>query len=100
MKRSIRASLTILAVVRIGTLLYSAFAPVSEQNLIRQLARGSLMLAVKPIRQIQVTSCGEAAITMAYNYANSANPIQESDVIVYATKMDYFEADRPPFTSP
>lgn len=100
MKKSIRASVMALTFVCVATLLYSAFAPLSEQYLIRQLQQRSLILPVEPVQQKQVTSCGEAAITMAYNYKYSENPIQELDVIAYAAQMGYFTADRPPFTSP
>jgi hypothetical protein len=37
---------------------------------------------------------------MVYNHAYSESPINEQDVIAYATEMGYFTADRPPFTSP
>ena len=100
MKKSIRTSVVILALASVGALLYSGFAPPSEAALIRQLKQQGLMLQVEPIRQIQVTSCGEAAITMAYNYAYPESPIQEWDVIAYATEMGHFTADHPPFTSP
>jgi hypothetical protein len=100
MKKSIRASVMALTFVCVATLLYSAFAPLSEQYLIRQLQQRSLILPVEPVQQKQVTSCSEAAITMAYNYKYSENPIQELDVIAYAAQMGYFTADRPPFTSP
>jgi len=100
MKKSIRTSVVILAMASIGALLYSGFAPISEASLVQQLGQQALMLPVKPLQQMRVTSCGEAAITMAYNYANSQEPIQESEVLAYATKMGYFTAERPPFTSP
>jgi hypothetical protein len=100
MKKSIRTSVVILAMASMGALLYSGFAPISEASVIQRLRQQALMLPVKPLQQMQVTSCGEAAITMAYNYAYSQGPIRESDVIVYATEMGYFTPDRIPFTSP
>jgi hypothetical protein len=100
MKKSTRTSVVILALVCIGAVLYSAFIPLSEKFLIRQLQQRPLILSVQPIQQGQVTSCGEAAITMLYNHAYLQTPIHESDVIGYATEMDYFTAERPPFTSP
>lgn len=100
MKKPIRTSALILALAGIGALLYSSFVPLSESTLIRQLQQEALILAVEPLQQQQVTSCGEAAITMAYNYAYPENSIQESDVIAYATEKGYFTPDRLPFTSP
>lgn len=100
MKKSTRTSAVILALVCIGAVLYSGFIPLSEKFLSRQLQQGALVVSVQPIQQSQVTSCGEAAITMAYNHAYPQTPVQESDVIAYATEMGYFTADHPPFTSP
>ena len=100
MKQTVCTSVVILAVASIGAFLYSGFAPISEASVIRQLVQQALMLPVRPLQQMQVTSCGEAAITMAYNYANSQEPIPESEVLAYATQMGYFTPDRPPFTSP
>jgi hypothetical protein len=100
MKKSTRTSVVILALVCIGAVLYSGFIPLSEKFLSRPLQQGPLILSVQPIQQSQVTSCGEAAITMAYNHAYPQTPVQESNVIAYATEMGYFTADRPPFTSP
>jgi hypothetical protein len=100
MKKSVRTSIVILALAMVGVLLYSGFVPLSEAYVIRQLQQGSLILPLEPIQQSQVTSCGEAAITMAYNHAYPEKPIREQDVIAYATEMGYFTADRPPFTSP
>jgi hypothetical protein len=100
MNKSIRASVTILALVCIGTLLYSAFAPLSEKYLIRQIKQDSLILPVEPIQQRKITSCGEAAIVMTYNQAYPKNPLKEMNVIAYATEMGYYLDDRPPFTSP
>lgn len=100
MNQSARTSILIIALAGVSALLYSSFVPLSEAYAIRQVQQGSLILPVEPIQQKQVTSCGEAAITMAYNYAYSEDPIQESDVITYATRMGYFTPDRLPFTSP
>lgn len=100
MKKSIRTSVVILAMASMGALLYSGFTPISEASLVQQLGQQALMLPVKPLQQMQVTSCGEAAITMAYTYAYPQEPLQEAEVLAYATDMGYFTADRPPFTSP
>jgi hypothetical protein len=100
MKKSVRTSLLIIGLASIGALLYSGFAPLSEAYVLRQVQSALLILPVQPIQQKRITSCGEAAIAMSYNYAYPNNPIRESDVIAYATQMGYFTADRPPFTGP
>ena len=100
MKKSARTSLLIIGLASISALLYSGFVPLSEAYVVRQVQSNSLILPVQPIQQRQGTSCGEAAITMAYNYAYPHTPIQESDVIAYATQLGYFTFDHPPFTSP
>ncbi|HEY6071913.1 MAG TPA: papain-like cysteine protease family protein [Anaerolineales bacterium] len=58
------------------------------------------LLKVKTLLQSSYTSCGEAAITMAYNYANLEAPIEEQVVIDYAREQGYFTERRWPFTSP
>jgi len=97
-------SIRILAVIimaSVNSLLNSGFTSVPVENyLIYQLERGSLNLHVKPIQQKKITSCGEAAITMAYNYAYSQSPLEELDVIAFSMKNGYYIDDRPPFTSP
>jgi hypothetical protein len=100
MKKSVRTSIMVLALASVGVLLYSGFVPLSEVYVIRQLQKGSLILPLEPIQQSQVTSCGEAAVTMVYNHAYPEKRIGEQDVIAYATEMGYFTADRSPFTSP
>src|SRR5689334_17077863 len=97
-------SVRILAVIImacISSLLNSGFISVSvEDYLIYRLEQGLLSLNVKPIQQKKITSCGEAAITMAYNYAYPQEPLAELDVIAFSMKNGYYVDDRPPFTSP
>ncbi len=60
-----------------------------------------VMLQVPPLAQSQGTSCGEAVIVMAYNYAHPQGPfLNEAEVIAYATENGYFTEDTEPFTSP
>ena len=61
---------------------------------------GPVQLPVEPLQQKKVTSCGEAAIVMAYNYAHPKSPLNELDVITFAMKMGYYMDDRRPYTSP
>lgn len=58
------------------------------------------LLKVKTLLQSHYTSCGEAVITMAYNYANLEAPMQEQTVIDYALEQGYYTERRWPFTSP
>ena len=57
-------------------------------------------LPVNTILQSEYTSCGEAAIVAAYNYAYPETQINEQDVIEYALAQKYYAERRPPFTSP
>ncbi len=65
-----------------------------------QLRQAPLSVPVAPIQQLLDTSCGEAAITMAYNYAYPQTRIQEQAVFEYATGQGYFTEAVSPYTSP
>ena len=65
-----------------------------------QAPRFPRLLKVKTVLQSRYTSCGEAVITMAYNYANPEALIQEEAVIDLATQRGWFTERRWPFTSP
>jgi hypothetical protein len=95
-----RTSLVFAGLVGIAGLLYAGFAPFSGQNLASRLRQGPLSLDVPVIRQSLGTSCGEAAIVMAYNYAYPQTPISEQEAIGYATSQGYFTPGVPPYTSP
>jgi len=88
----------------IGTLLSLGFAPLAdggEGYWERQLRKyGKMNLPVKPILQAKVTSCGEAAITMAYNYAYPEEQVTELEVIDYAAGEGYYTERKSPYTSP
>ena len=102
MKRSI--SLSILVSLCVGAWLSFGFAPLGndgETYWERQLRlRGMMNLPVKPILQSKVTSCGEAAITMAHNYAYAETKISEQEIVAFAAREGYYVEDRTPFTSP
>ena len=100
MKKPLRASVRLLLLICIGTLLYSGFAPLSEGFLTRPLQQGPLQLQVEALQQQETTSCGEAAITMIYNYLHPDAIIHEADVIQYALENEYYFPHKPPFTSP
>ncbi len=57
-------------------------------------------LAVPVITQSTTTSCGEAAIAMAYDYVYPQDTISERTVIEYAESQGLYMPDLPPFTSP
>lgn len=70
------------------------------QTSIARLQQEPLNLAVDVIWQSRGTSCGEAVITMVYNYAFPQAPMTEQEVIDYAAAHGYFTEGIPPFTSP
>ncbi|HLF75046.1 MAG TPA: papain-like cysteine protease family protein [Anaerolineales bacterium] len=76
------------------------FAGFTQKSSISRLAHEPLHLNVDVIRQSKSTSCGEAVIAMAYNYAHPDTPITEQEVIDYAVAQGYFTEGVPPFTSP
>jgi len=99
-KKIFRTSMLFVALVAIGSLLYAGFAPFTAQDLAAQSQQDPLNLEVPVIQQSIGTSCGEAAIVIAYNYAYPQTPISEQEAIDYATAQGYFTEDIPPFTSP
>jgi peptidase C39-like protein len=60
----------------------------------------SVLLPVPPAQQLRSTSCGEAAIVMAHNYAQPESPLDEASVIEYAESAGYYTPELAPFTSP
>ncbi len=96
--------LTILNLLCIGTLLSLGFAARTgdgETYWERQLRlRGRMNLPVEAIFQLRYTSCGEAAITMAYNYTHPEPKVSEQEVIDFALSAGYYTERKPPFTSP
>jgi len=70
------------------------------QYSLSQLRQDPVNLDVPIIRQSRGTSCGEAVIAMAYNYAFPQTSISEREVIEYAEANGYYTEDLAPFTSP
>ena len=97
MKKSI---LSIFSLIFVGGLAYAGSMQIYGQYLASQLQQNPLNLKVAPLQQVRGTSCGEAVITMVYNYAYSQTPIREQDVIEYATAEGYFTETVSPYTSP
>jgi hypothetical protein len=92
----------LMAVGMIGLALASvAWVGMSRRYQAQSLRQDSpILLQVPPLAQSQATSCGEAVIVMAHNYAHPDTPISEAEVIAYATENGYFTEEIEPFTSP
>lgn len=84
----------------IGALLSYGFAPVADSYWTQQLKKGKMNLPVYAIVQSKATSCGEAAIVMAYNYAYPESQVSEGEVIDYAVNAGYYTERKSPYTSP
>ena len=104
MKKSPAIQLVILNLLCIGAMLSLGFAPKADGDETyweRQLRlKGKMNLPVKALMQAKITSCGEAVIAMAYNYAYPESKITEQEVIDYASKAGYYTEREAPYTSP
>ena len=100
MKKVMLMRLAIFNLICIGSLLLSGFVPMSDGYWARQLQQGKMNLPVTAILQSKYTSCGEASIVMAYNYAYPETQVSERDVIAYAAGEGYYTERRFPYTSP
>jgi len=101
MKKSLLMRLTIFNLFCIGALLSSGFTPMAEGYWERQLRlKGKMNLPVDAILQLKYTSCGEAVIVMAYNFAYPETQITEQEVIEFALAEGYYTESKAPFTSP
>jgi hypothetical protein len=69
--------LKIIGLIGIGALALAAFSQMMQQSSITRLQQEPLDLQVGAIQQSESTSCGEAVIVMAYNYAYPQAPINE-----------------------
>lgn len=83
-----------------GFLLILGLNAILHQVMIAQVRNEPLMLDVPVIQQSLGTSCGEAVIALAYNFAHPESPISEAQVIDYAAAQGYFTEAIPPYTSP
>ncbi len=94
------AAFLLLALIGISSPVYSAIARADEDSLGQRLQKEPLLLDVPPLKQARVTSCGEAAIVMTYNFIHPKSPLTEETVIAYAKAQGYFTEDKIPYTSP
>jgi hypothetical protein len=93
--------LVTLNLLCIGALLVSGFAPRADGYWERKLRQeGKMNLPVDAILQSKATSCGEAVIVMAYNYAYPETQVTEQEVIEYAVEEGYYTENKWPYTSP
>jgi hypothetical protein len=90
----------ILSFLCIGGLLVIGFSEAFGQYSTSQLQNEPIHLPVHVLQQSRGTSCGEAVITMTYNYAYPGTPVTEQEVIEFAAANGYFTEGIPPFTSP
>ena len=94
------AHLKIISFIGIGALALAGFRQMMGQYSVSRLQTEPLNLEVPVVKQLTGTSCGEAVIAMVYNYAYPQTPLNEQEVIEYATAQGYFTPGIPPFTSP
>jgi hypothetical protein len=91
--------LTVFSLITAG-LFTTSWIRIINYNLAVSLEDTPVVLDIPAIAQSQATSCGEAVIVMAYNFAYPQTPIHESEVIQYASEKGYFTDLEEPFTSP
>jgi hypothetical protein len=72
---------------------YATYLTVSLQGI-------SINLPVDPLKQSKTTSCGEAVIAMAYDYAYPETAQNERAILSYAEMQGYYTETKAPFTSP
>ena len=90
-----------LNLLSIGALLSMGFGTITDGYWGRKLHRyGAMNLPVEAVVQSKLTSCGEAAIVMAYNYAYPETRLTEREVITYAAAHGYYDERYFPYTSP
>ena len=99
MKRLLLASLIFLS-LSLWVLATPGLGQASGADALASLQGISINLPVEPIKQLKITSCGEAVIAMAYHYAYPKIAIDERDILTYAEMQDYYTEKKWPFTSP
>ena len=90
-----------LILLCVSSLLTLAAIPIPDgEDVPRTPSLGPVQLQVEPIQQKKITSCGEAAITMTYNYAYPSSPLNELDIVAFAMENGYYTDNLRPYTSP
>ncbi|HEX2996867.1 MAG TPA: papain-like cysteine protease family protein [Anaerolineales bacterium] len=99
-KKLSHAHWRIIGLIAIAGVLLAGFTQVRGRYSLSRLQQEPLNLPVPAMQQSLGTSCGEAVITMTYNYAYPDTPISEQQVIEYAAVNGYYTPDLFPYTSP
>ncbi len=60
----------------------------------------SIQLAVRPLKQSKITSCGPATLAMAYTYAYRLGNLSERAILTYAELQGWYTETKYPYTSP
>lgn len=84
----------------IGVLIFAGFTQVAARNSVARLQTEPIFLDVPTVKQSSGTSCGDAVIAMAYNFAHPESIISEGEVTEYATANGDYTPERFPYTSP
>lgn len=101
MNKTLSMRKIVLNLLCIGACLSFGFTPGTDSYWARQLQKhGKMNLPVDAILQSELTSCGEAVIVMAFNYAHPETRINERSVIEYAVDQGYYSERKHPYTSP
>jgi hypothetical protein len=100
MERKKQSRLKIIGLALLAAIVLAAFSQRLQQSSIARLQQEPLNLQADAIQQSKSTSCGEAVIVMAYNYAHQETALGEQEIIEDATAQGYFTEGIPPFTSP
>jgi len=99
MKRHLLKSLAVLG-LGLVLLAHPALTHAYPAALTVPVAGLSIRLPVDPLSQSKITSCGEAVIAMAHNYAYPEIGLKERDILTYAEMQGYYTETKAPFTSP
>jgi len=90
----------VIGITCVMGLLLVGFTQAFGRISVAQLQKEPLNLDVPVVQQAWGTSCGEAVIAMAHNFAYPESPITEGKVIEYATINGYYTPEKSPYTSP
>ncbi len=60
----------------------------------------TIQLAVNPLQQLKITSCGPAVLAMALNHAFPQEKVSERDILTYAEMQGWYTETKYPYTSP
>jgi Papain-like cysteine protease AvrRpt2 len=90
----------LIALGSLGILIFAGFTQVAARSSVSRLQTEPIFLDVPVVKQATGTSCGEAVIAMAYNFAHPQSAISEAEVTEYAIANGYYTPESFPYTSP